>query len=172
MSDILLSIDPGARGCGCAWWVCAEGVWTLLHAAYAPGAEGTGDTGPAEWLEAVAAVEAASRSVLGSLRPDVVAVERMQVYARSKGDPRDLLALAAVGGGLFRAFHDAEPVGPLPREWKGQVPRGVMGARVEQKVRDRGWWERIAPPRRKAHLNDVMHGVGVGLWYVERSTRR
>ena len=167
MSDILLSIDPGARGCGCAWWMWFGEEWTLLHARYATGAEGRGETGPVEWLAATEAVEAASRDVLGALRPDVVAVERMQVYTRSRGDPRDLLALSAIGGSLFRAFRDARPVGPLPREWKGQVPRDVMGARVEKKVRDRGWWERIALPRRKTHLNDVLHGIGVGLWSID-----
>ena len=165
--QIVLSIDPGARGCGCAWWAGGE----LLHAQYVPGASGKGDTGPSEWLETVRAVEAASGEALDGLRPDVVVVERMQVYVRSKGDPRDLLALAAVGGGLFRAFGDAEVVGPLPREWKGQVPRVMMGNRVEQKVRDRGWWGRVSEPRRKANLNDVMHAVGLGLWYGARASR-
>jgi hypothetical protein len=161
---LLLSIDPGTRGCGCAWWAGEE----LLHARYVPGASGKGETGPGEWLATVSAVEAASGEVLDGLRPDVVLVERMQVYTRGKGDPRDLLALSAIGGGLFRAFGDAAPVGPLPREWKGQVPRDVMGSRVEQKVRDRGWWSRVTEPTRKTQLNDVMHAVGLGLWYGAR----
>jgi hypothetical protein len=122
-------------------------------------------------METVRAVEAASEEALDGLRPEVVVVERMQVYMRGKGDPRDLLALAAIGGGLFRAFGDAEPVGPLPREWKGQVPREVMGNRIEQRLRDQGWWGRVAEPRRKANLNDVMHAVGLGFWYGARASR-
>ena len=161
---LVLSIDPGVRGCGCAWWAGDE----LLHSRYVPGSSGSRESTPADWLVTVLAVEAASGEVLDGLRPDVVIVERMQVYARGKGDPRDLLALSAIGGGLFRAFGDAEPVGPLPREWKGQVPREVMGNRIEQKVRDRGWWDRVAEPRRKANLNDVMHAVGLGLWYARK----
>lgn len=158
---LVLSIDPGTRGCGCAWWVGED----LLCARYVLGASGGRETGPAEWMATVRAVEKASASALDGLRPEVVVVERMQVYTRGKGDPRDLLALSAIGGGLFRAFGEAEPVGPLPREWKGQVPREVMGNRVEQKVRDRGWWARVAEPTRKTQLNDVMHAVGLGLWY-------
>lgn len=174
MSDLLLSIDPGARGCGCAWWVRAEGSWVLLHARYAAAPEGKGETGPSEWGAAVAAVEAASLDVLGALRPDVVVVERMQVYTRSKCDPRDLLALAAIGGGLFRAFSDARPVGPLPREWKQSVPRDILGNRVEAKLRDPSrlppgvvaTWGAVRVPSRKTHLNDVLHGIGLGLWYA------
>jgi hypothetical protein len=164
---LVLSIDPGVRGCGCAWWVGEE----LLHARYVPGSSGGRESGASEWMETVRAVEAASEEALDGLRPDVVVVERMQVYMRGKGDPRDLLALAAIGGGLFRAFGDAEPVGALPREWKGQVPREVMGNRIEQRLRDRGWWGRVAEPRRKANLNDVMHAVGLGLWYGARASR-
>lgn len=164
--SLMLSIDPGARGCGCAWWGREEREWVLLHARYAPGAPGKGETGPAEWARAVEAAEEASRDVLGTLRPEVVVVERMQVYTRSKGDPNDLLALAAVGGGLFRAFSDALPVGPLPAEWKGQTPRIIMGNRVEDEVRRRGWWGRVRVPPRKVSLNDVMHGVGLGFYFA------
>jgi hypothetical protein len=31
---LLLSIDPGLRGCGCAWWTKDAGVWSLHSAAY------------------------------------------------------------------------------------------------------------------------------------------
>lgn len=160
---ILLSIDPGARGCGCAWWV--EG--TLLHALYVASGAAEREVGPAGWVAAVAAVEAASSEVLGGLRPDGVIVEQMQVYTRGKGDPRDLLSLAAIGGGLFCAFSDARPIGLLPSVWKGQVPRLVMGNRIEKRLRDLGWWERVRVPKQKTHLNDVLHGVGLGLFCVD-----
>ena len=165
-SSLLLSIDPGARGCGCAWWGKDATGWVLLQAGYTPGSPGKGDTGPPEWGAAVAAVEEASRALLGALRPGIVVVEQMQVYTRLKGDPRDLLAVASVGGGLFRAFSDARPVGLLPARWKGQTPREILGNRIEKQVRERGWWPRVQIPPRRTNLNDVMHGVGLGFYFA------
>ena len=92
----------------------------------------------------------------------------MKVYTRGAGDPRDLLALMAVAGGIFRAFHEARPLAPLPSEYKGQVPRDIYGERVEKKVRESGEWSKIVVPKKKAHLNDVMHAVGMGLFLIER----
>ncbi len=102
-----------------------------------------------------------------------MAVERMKVYTRGPGDPRDLLALMAVAGGIFRSFHAARPIAPLPSEYKGQVPRSVYGDRIEKRLRDApptapAHWGAVHPPERKTHLNDVMHAVGMGLWLIER----
>jgi hypothetical protein len=169
---LLLSIDPGLRGCGCAWWTKDAGVWSLHSAAYVSALshepEDKDDDGPVAWNAMVGAVELAHEGRFPSRQPTVLVVERMKVYVRSKGDPRDLLALSAIGGALFRAFHEARPVGVLPATWKGQVPRDVMGARVERKVRDARLWEKVEVPRRKTHLNDVMHAVGLGLYFTSR----
>ena len=170
---ILLTVDPGLRGCGCAWWFQPDGErWMLHSAAHAmalPHEAGPGDDdGPEAWNAAVGAVELLHAERFGERSPDVLCVERMKVYTRGAGDPRDLLALMAVGGGIFRAFHDARPLAPLPAEYKGQVPREVYGERIEKKVRERGEWGKIVVPKKKTHLNDVMHAVGMGLFLVER----
>ena len=165
---VMLSIDPGLRGCGCAWWARSDEGWTLTRAEYVPALahepEDKDDDGPVAWNAMVGAVELAS----AEYDVNVVAVERMKVYVRGVGDPRDLLALAAIGGGLVRAFPSARPIGLLPSVWKGQTPREVQGARVEKQVHARGWWDRVVVPKRKTHLNDVMHAVGMGLFCVER----
>lgn len=173
-TPLLLSIDPGLRGCGCAWWTKDAGVWSLHGAAYVPALahepEDKDDDGPVAWDAMVGAVELAHEARFPDRVPTVLVVERMKVYAygKGKGDPRDLLALAAIGGGLVRAFAGARPVGLLPSTWKGQVPRDVMGTRVERKVRDAGLWGKIDVPKRKTHLNDVMHAVGLGLYFAGR----
>jgi len=166
--NTMLSIDPGLRGCGCAWWTRTSTGWSLLRAQYVPALphepEDEHDDGPVAWNAMVGAVELAS----ADMSPAVLVVERMKVYVRGVGDPRDLLALAAIGGGLVRSFPLARPIGLLPFVWKGQTPREVQGARVEKQVRERGWWDRVTVPKRKTHLNDVMHAVGMGLFCVER----
>lgn len=171
--QVMLTIDPGLRGCGCAWWTRQEGApWTLdsaAHAAALPHVPGPGDDdGPEAWNAVVGSVELLHGARFGVRSPDVLCVERMKVYTRGAGDPRDLLALMAVAGGIFRAFHEARPLAPLPSEYKGQVPRDIYGERVEKKVRESGEWSKVVVPKKKTHLNDVMHAVGMGLFLVER----
>lgn len=169
----MLTIDPGVHGCGCAWWSRTAYGWSLLRAAYIPALPVEGEGRGAVWAAAVAGVVRAA----GSLPPpDVIAVEAMQVYARGKGDPADLLALSAIGGGILAAFPRARPVALLPAEWKGQVPREVMGERVAAKLKGErplpagvlAAWSAVLVPARKTHLNDVMHAVGIGLYLCER----
>lgn len=172
----MLTVDPGLRGCGCALWERQPDGWHLVLAAHAPAlphaAEEGDDDGPVAWNAVVGAVELLTAGQWPDAEPDVVAVERMKVYTRGVGDPRDLLALMAVGGGIFRAFHTARPIAPLPAEYKGQVPRTVYGDRIERRLRTskdaRAGWPAVRLPRRKTHLNDVMHAVGMGLFLIER----
>ena len=185
---LVLTVDPGLRGCGCAWWrgerppgaPASSRVWTLLRAAYVPALahepEDGRDEGAVAWMAAVGAV-AEERRGLG-VDPDVVAVEAMRVYARGKGDPADLVALAAIAGGVLAAFPSAGHLALRASEWKGQVPRGIMGQRVLAKLRG----ERPFPPgvtaawsvvdqwtaRSKDRLNDACHAVGLGLFLFER----
>jgi len=169
---VMLSIDPGLRGCGCAWWEKGEAGWRLASAAYVEAVphepEDRDDDGPLAWSAMVGAVELAHDARYPDTMPEVLVVERMKVYARGVGDPRDLLALAAIGGGLVRAFYGARAIGLLPATWKGQVPRKVMGERVEKHLRERGEWERVQRPRRAANVNDVMHAAGLGLFCIDR----
>lgn len=197
---LVLTVDPGLRGCGCAWW---EGkappgggprTWTLLRAAYvaalAHEPEDGRDEGAVAWMAMVGAVAAETRRVLAEatgytsahglgLGPDVVAVEAMRVYARGKGDPADLVALAAIAGGILASFPSARHVALRASEWKGQVPRSIMGERVVAKLRG----ERPLPPgatapwsavdawtaREKDRLNDAAHAAGLGLYLFERA---
>lgn len=92
----------------------------------------------------------------------------MKVYTKGRARPADLLELQGIAGAIVGRYHTAQMFGFEPGEWKGQVPKNVMGARIEKKVRDRGWWDRVEVPRSKAKLNDVLHGIGVGLFAIER----
>lgn len=191
---MLLTVDPGLRGCGCAWWVGPRGARVLHRAAYVPGLahdpEDGKDEGAVACMAAVAAVVRATREVAasqldvlaliaGSPSPSVeaVAVEWMKVYTRGEGDPADLVALSAIGGGVLASYPRALAIGLRPSEWKGQVPRAVMGARVEAKVRGTkplpsgvtAPWSAVDPwtARSKDRLNDAMHAVGIGLFLFE-----
>jgi hypothetical protein len=154
---MLLSVDPGLRGCGFAWWEGSD----LRYAGYAEGIRDAKIKGPPAWL-------AVAQSVLvdppGHL--DRLAVETMRVYTGGKADPADLLELQGVAGCLVGLGAPRSVEGVPASAWKGQVPRDVLGARLERWTRAQGWWDRVRIPSRKTNLNDVMHAIGIGRYVL------
>lgn len=162
-----LTVDPGLRGCGYAWWYGQE----LLIAGFAP-APGD-DTGPPAWVRNALAVASTAP-------PDepvvLVVVETMRVYKNGRSDPADLLQLQGVSSAVsthFHALHGCRVEGVEASKWKGQVPRKIMGARVEKQVQALGWSSRVLAPKNQSQLNDVHHAVGLGLysWGVKLITQ-
>lgn len=159
---VLLSCDPGLHGLGCGLF--EDGV--LLAGWYA--GLPPGGRGPARWA---AVVEAGVRCLTG-LHVDVLAVEVMQVYDRagggSKGDPADILEVQGVAGclaGWALGHGVVEQHGYLPFAWKSQVPANILAHRIEARVGELGWADRLerCPARRRG---DMLHGVGVGLHHL------
>lgn len=146
-------MDPGLRGCGVALFRDEE----LEQAVYV---EGNGSAQRAEaWVQMVSAV----REFVGTRRVERLVVELPQVYVavRTKGDPNDLVQLGAVVGALCLAFQEATQHVFLPAEWKGQVPKEIVHARVASRLSaaEQG---RITC-RRKSLLHNVLDAVGIGL---------
>ncbi len=158
---MLLAIDPGLTGCGWALW---EG--DLVAAGFVP--TETSAREPARW-------GTVARRVLTDvpLLPDKVVVETMRTYTQGKSDPADLFALQGLAGALLGLAQGwgMETDGYLAATWKGQVPRDVMGARVEKEIAQRGWEERIRWPSRKTWRNDVCHAVALAKFAATDSTR-
>lgn len=163
----ILSIDPGLHGCGCGFWVCENTRWSLQRGFFAAGARLKNSHAPEAWFNIADSLFIKLRQL--DVKPTCLVVETMKVYTMGKAKPDDLLHLMAVAGCVVGRFPEVEVRrGFLPSEWKGQVPKDIMAARVEKKVRERGWWDRVEVPRSKAHLNDVMHGIGIGMHYIEK----
>lgn len=130
---------------------------TLVQACYV---DGDPSAQRAEaWLGMVEGV----RQLVGGRLVNQLVVELPQVYVavRSKGDPNDLIALAAVVGGLCEAFRGARQRIYLPREWKGQAPKEVIAERA---------LKRLTPDeaarvtcRRKSLLHNVLDATALGL---------
>lgn len=89
-------------------------------------------------------------------------IEHPQVYARSPSDPDDLLALALVVGGVLALHKGGEIV--RPREWKGQVPKNLMTARI---LRQLDADERALCKQINDNHN-VLDAVGIGIWKLKR----
>ncbi|MFA6118156.1 MAG: hypothetical protein WC729_29485 [Sphingomonas sp.] len=151
----MLSLDPGIRGCGVALW---EGK-QLVRCEYVKGASAAGSV--------LAAAHAMAQQVRAWAPDDVtfLALEWPQVYrvGKGKGDNNDLLALAAVLGALVALFPLAGFEVFKPAEWKGQVPKDIMGNRIVGKLEGREVVVFRAAKVIKSLEHNVIDGVGIGL---------
>jgi hypothetical protein len=105
-------------------------------------------------------------------RPGFFLVELPQVYTsqKSKGDPNDLIALAALAGQYRERFARAgAKVGHVvPREWKGTIDPDIVNNRTLADLARMGngslenylsHTKNVAP----SLLHNVLDGVGIGL---------
>jgi hypothetical protein len=128
---ILLAIDPGTVT-GWAWFYSGK----LLEASFGP-------------------------SVPDVAKPDVLVIEKPQVYPGSDVDPNTLITLAIKVGRHIERFEKlgAKTQIVLPRQWKGQVPKKIHNARVL----------RALPPDQRALVpndHNAIDAVGLGLFYL------
>lgn len=123
---MLATIDPGLRNCGVAVW--QTNPWSLVEASLVKGSAKA--VGPEAWLQMGNAVA----EYLTSWPIANVLVEFPQVYARTKsrGDPNDLLQIAAIVGIIATKIKTIEITRPY--EWKGQIPKKVMQKRLENRL--------------------------------------
>lgn len=95
-----------------------------------------------------------------------------QVYARdrSKGDPNDLIDLAGVVGACTQEALTVE-WSPVPRDWKGQIPKHVTQARVLDAL---GAEELAAIDETipASLLHNVYDAIHLGLVYLRREGLR
>ena len=108
----------------------------------------------------------------GTKPPEYMVIEKPQVYQQrlSKGDPNDLIPLAIIGGAAWITMKPKHVSFPLPRQWKGQVPKKVLFERVFKDLSKRE--ENILKEDSElvpANLrHNVYDAVCLGKWAVER----
>jgi hypothetical protein len=168
----ILTVDPGKYGCGIACFdlgsvpsVLDQRSVDLHFAQFVPLPDDTLE-GPAACVSLACAIEDVLQGK--GFVPDVVGVETMKIYTAGKARPADLLHLHGVAMAVCARFPLARHVGVDAGVWKGQVPRAIMATRVEAKVADRNWKSKILIPSRSTYLNDVLHAVGLGLFFTEK----
>lgn len=163
---MILSIDPGIRALGWALFVpCYHGVF-LAHAGLSRTKEKHLDQVIKEHVENILhRVSESDRQVAVSV------VETMQIDGRQV-PPQDLLDVQAVG------FAVAASLGPVrslrPSQWKGTLPKTVHHARIRGALESHELeilnccLGRGVP---KAHWKEVLDAVGIGCYYLKRTTR-
>lgn len=165
---ILVTIDPGLRGCGVAAWRDAQ----LIQAAYITPREPEESLANAVEAIAAAVVDYAHtfRAVLtGQVEEIELVIERPQTYRgrASEGDANDLIAVAMVVGAI--GVYLGEPwASATPHEWKGNAPKRVTEARARDKLSPRELSCVVLPGRDKKLCSNVWDAVGIGLWKLGR----
>lgn len=154
---MLLCVDPGLRGCGCALFTGGKLQW----AGYVTNLFKTG-RGPS--------VQASmAREVWKHAGDSSLIVEFPRIYpGMPKTDLNDLLDLAGVCGALA-AFAPSTILHVFPSEWKGQVPKLVMNDRVLKSLTTD---ERMRIVKVGAKDHNTLDAVGIGLYHFGRINRR
>lgn len=169
---ILRTIDPGLRGCGAAeFYIALEGGRAfpqLLRAAYVRNLK-DGRCYPAHAGMAEAVVDwYGTRKVAWNKVEDLLIIEHPRAYpGMPKTDPNDLLDVCGVGAAcaaVLQNYTRLESV--FPFEWKGNVDKKAMTARIESKLTLHEL-EKIEPVGRALRHN-VLDAIGIGLWKFGR----
>lgn len=170
----ILAIDPGMRGCGCALF--HPTYKTLIRAAYVRGSK---DAERAQsWLDMASAVNQwvtvaqAEFMKRQRLPPDLhLAIELPRVYqgAKQKGDPNDLIDLAAVVGAIVMLLDDRGGSAKVyyPYEWKGQVPKQIHHDRARGRLNVTET-ATVELPSAKSLQHNVWDAVALGLTHLNR----
>ena len=162
MSKILFSVDPGTRFASLATFVDSELVGVLgMDVQSGTLAMRIRDMRAHPYLSAFPATAEDDQRVV---------IELPRVYPGDvKGDPNDLIDLAAVGGAFI-------PLGIngatffYPRQWKGQMPKDVCQRRIEKVLQpiELSACERTMRRYRKGMHHNLWDAIGIGLHALGR----
>jgi hypothetical protein len=153
---VILTIDPGVRGCGCAAWTASG---ELLRAAYVPAGAPSDKTVGALVRRTAWAVE----SWISDGPPlEGLVIERPQTYhgRAARGDTNDLLDLSLVVGALS-LLSTCPLILMRPSEWKGNAPKGVTEARARKQLGE--LVVRVDLSCGKRLSTNIWDAVGIGL---------
>lgn len=174
---MILSVDPGARVCGCALF----DVGVLVASALVKSSvEKDAKVGPHECYRMAREVLDWSFDRIKHTRLDVLVVEMPQTYGgrSSKGDANDLFSIAAVDGALAAVFPSAYVKAYRPHEWKGSIQKPKRAADpypIERRVKSilsAKENARVEWPKNAKLRMDVVDGIGIGLFYLGRFNQR
>ena len=122
----LIAIDPGVKLCG--WALFSEGHLSRCGLVRTKAREIDGQA---------AHLTLQLAQLFPYHHPDcTLIIERPEVYRQRhlKGDPNDLISIAIVVGAIMHTFISSRVRAPLPKEWKGQVPKEVSERRMMRKL--------------------------------------
>jgi hypothetical protein len=163
-----VSIDPGKNACGVAVWIdyyLSWAGWIKNPLLKDPGKERA-----ARWGDMAYMVNTVCVSKIHT-QPYSLILEIPQVYdGFSDEDKNDLIDLAGVQGAIVGVSNVEVEWSPLPREWKGQLPKEISERRVDSKL-SQDEKDRISWPA-KSYRHNVYDAIHLGIVHLERKGLR
>lgn len=172
---VLLALDPSVRSPGAAVFrnnvlVAAGKVKLPVMLASLP--EGM------RWQRVAEAIIEWAYSAGSCYRPEKIVYERPQIYtaSKSKGDPNDLIALAAIGAAVCSWYVAKPPINqaivietPTPAQWAGQIPKATKGS-AKDSPRAKRILSRLSPIElaQAPNQHDALDAIGLGLHALGR----
>lgn len=169
-SEIVLAVDPGIRGCGCAVFI--GGV--LDRAEYVTNTSASGN-GVEEWVSMARAILFWKYETTTAACIDTLVLEVPQTYGgrAASGDANDLIPLAGINGVLAGSLYEFSKriVDYKPHEWKGSIDADAMIERIRGRLRDHEP-EHVVLPNAESLQHNVWDAIGIGLKYHGRLERK
>ena len=140
----MITVDPGVHACGVA-------IWT--------------DRGALSWAGYIPVEEL---TPIWDEHGGLLVIEMPRIYPGSgqqKGDLNDLLDLATVVGHAEAIFGKKSTIRVFPGQWKGQVPKKIMTARIQKHMTPLEH-SRVEWIGAKDH--NTLDAIGIGLWRLGR----
>jgi len=156
--SLLYAIDPGLRHCGLAVFNLEAKVlnFACLVRNFSK------EDGPNAWKGMSKAVITASAANVG----DFAVFEFPRVYqgGKQKGDPADLMELAAVVGSLAARYEKkgVESQRYFPHEWKKQMTKEMTQVRILERL------SKDEAKRVEKADHNIFDAVGIGLFHLGR----
>lgn len=152
---VFTAIDPGLRGCGVAQFDHGRLSWACYIRN--PMTEGRGPTAHAKVAHEVWLFCPTAHLI----------IEFPRIYPHGprdrRSDPNDLLDVAGVAGACAALYEHITWV--FPQQWKGQVPKEVMNARVMKRLSP----EELAAVKSVGALDhNTYDAIGIGLHHLGR----
>lgn len=165
---MIISIDPGKFKVAYAIWDPQS--YTLVSAGLVIVSAGHDLSRVAAW--AVVAYWVDVELGISSGKPVDMIVEIPEIYRDAKKtDPNDLIDLAGVVGAIASKICVGSVVwSPLPKEWKGQLPKHVTQSRVDAKLSDLEKSKIKWPAKHLKH--NTYDAIHLGLTYLAKKGLR
>lgn len=162
---ITLAIDPGLRGIG---WALAESSLPsprhqykrFIRAGYYPGLPVGKGRGPVAWRAFKGLRAEVERGLTSPVTGMILEWPEWYYERRGRVVADDLFQLCAVDGFVQGLWPDVPAIGPLPKEWKGQITKAVMHNRLFRKLSKEDM-ERIELPRDTELAHNVYDAVSM-----------
>lgn len=166
---MLLTIDPGLRGCGVALF---DDSGALVAADYVKNP--VAGKGYAAHSALGDAVDSWVALRCDQYHPTSLVIEHPRVYPGAPNkDLNDLLDVVAVGaavGAKLQHTLTRAPETVYPSEWKGTVKKAVMTERIRRALTPDEL--KVCRFTNKSDDSDLLDAVGIGLWRLGRLNKR